>query len=90
MLDESPLPMMMAAAGTAAEFCSRPEVWSSYEEWLREGIDGEPDETVTREFLSATARVMLMIIQGMEQQIISERFTQIVTGMTGDQTSSSP
>jgi len=72
------LPTILAAGGTAAEFCSRPEVWPLFEQWLHEGMDGKPDGSVTREFMSVTAAVMLLLVQGIERETIAEQFADLL------------
>lgn len=73
------LPTVLAAGGTAAEFCSRPEIWPLFEKWLHEDMDGEPDGSVTREFMSVTATVTLLLVQGIEREMLSEEMENLLS-----------
>jgi hypothetical protein len=74
------LPTILAAAGTTAEFCGQPHIWPLYEEWLHEVCtDGEPDGDVTREFMSVTATVILLLAQGLEREMIADRFSDLLS-----------
>lgn len=73
------LPTILAAAGTTAEFCSQPHIWPQFEEWLHEvRVDGETDSDVTREFMSIVGAVMLLMVQGLEREMIAERFADLL------------
>jgi hypothetical protein len=76
--DDDLLPTILAAGGTAAEFCSRPEIWPLFEKWLHEDMEGEPDGSVSREFMSVTAAVTLLLVQGIEREMIAARFADLL------------
>lgn len=78
MADNNFLPTILAAGGTAAEFCSRPDIWPLFEQWLHEGMTGEPDGSVTQEFMSVTAAVTLLLVQGIEREMIAEQFADLL------------
>ena len=74
------LPEILAAAGVCADFCARPEIWPLFEEWLREdGIAPGDEELVSREFLLAVSRVVLMLINQMEAEAIAEKFRLLLS-----------
>jgi len=75
---ENPLPMLLAASGVAAEFCAKPEIWPLFEEFLVEGMDGTPDDSVSREFLHLTASVILVLVQAMERESIADQFADLL------------
>jgi hypothetical protein len=75
------LPMVLAASGTAAEFCARPEIWPHFEQWLRDGLDGETDDSVTPEFMSTSATVVLVLIQAIERETIARNFSDLLAGI---------
>lgn len=76
-MDEA-LPTILAAGGTAAEFCSRPEIWPLFEKWLYD--DKQPDGEVTREFMSVTASVTLLLVQGIEREMLHEQVADFLAG----------
>jgi hypothetical protein len=74
------LPEILAAAGVCADFCARPEIWPAFEESLREDEVAESDEElVSREFLLVVSRVILMLIQRMEADTITEKFRLLLS-----------
>ena len=79
MLQDEILPEILAAAGVAAEFCARPEVWPAFEEWLREDGYATSDETVSREFLASASRILLVLIQRLEAEMIQARFRDLLS-----------
>ncbi len=64
------LPTVLAAGGTAAQFCAQSHIWPMFEEWLHDGQ--APDGTVSREFMSVAAAVTLLLVQGIEREILAE------------------
>lgn len=75
------LPTVLAAGGTAAEFCSRPEIWPLFEKWLYE--DKEPDGEVTQDFMSMTATVTLLLVQGLEREVLAEQAAEFLASRAG-------
>ena len=74
------LPEILAAAGVSAQFCSRPEIWPMFEDWLREDGYAVGDETVSREFLMAAGRILLVLIQRIEMEMIQGQFRDLLSG----------
>lgn len=77
---DSPLPVLLAASGVAAEFCARPEIWPLFEDFLTEGMEGIPDGNVNREFLHLSSAVILLLVQGMEREMIADKFSDLLAG----------
>lgn len=76
---DSPIPMLLAASGAAAEFCGRPEIWPVFEQWLAEGIEEKVDDAdVCRETMHAAATVTLMILREIEKEMIPGRFADLL------------
>jgi hypothetical protein len=74
------LPEMLAATGVCAEFCARPEIWPIFEGWIQEEYPSESgDETVSRDFLIAASRILLVLIQRMEAEMIADRFRDLLS-----------
>ena len=77
---DSPIPMLLAASGAAAEFCGRAEIWPLFEKWLSEGIEGKVDEAeVSRETMFLAAQVTLMILHGIEKEMIVAGFADLLS-----------
>lgn len=76
---ESPILTLLAAAGAAAEFCGRPEIWPLFEEWLSEGIQGKVDDaSVSRDTMFIAASATLMIVHGIEKEMIADGFANLL------------
>lgn len=71
---------ILAAAGVCADFCARPEIWPAFEEYMREDeISPADEELVSREFLLAASRVILMLINQLESEMIAEKFRLLLS-----------
>lgn len=80
MASDDILPEILAAAGVCADFCARPEVWPAFEEWLREDeVSPADEELVSREFLITASRVVLMLINRLEAEMIAEKFRLLLS-----------
>jgi len=74
------LPEILAAAGVCADFCSRPEIWPAFEEYLREDeISPVDEDLVSREFLLVVSRVILALINQLESDTIAEKFRLLLS-----------
>ena len=73
-------PEILAAAGVCADFCARPEIWPAFEEWLREdGVTSADEDLVSREFLIAASRAILMLVNRLEAEMIAEKFRLLLS-----------
>jgi hypothetical protein len=75
------LPTVLAAGGTAAEFCSQPEIWPLFEKWLYG--DRRPDGEVTQDFMSLTATISLLLVQGIEREMLAGQAAEFLATRTG-------
>ena len=51
-----------------------------FEDWLREDGYAVGDETVSREFLMAAGRILLVLIQRIEMEMIQGQFRDLLSG----------
>ena len=74
------LPEILAAAGVCADFCARPEIWPAFEEYMREDeIAPADEELISPEFLLTVSRVILMLINKIEAEMIAEKFRLLLS-----------
>ena len=76
-MHDSPVPVLLALAGIAAEFCAQPEMWPLFREFLEEGMERGTGE-VPREALHAASSLMVMMVERLERDMMAQEFADLL------------
>lgn len=77
-MHDSPLPMLLALAGIAAEFCAQPEMWPMFREFLEEGMEKGVGE-VPREAMNAASGLIVMMMQRIEGDMLEAEYADLLS-----------
>jgi hypothetical protein len=69
------LPEVLAASGCCLMYCSQPEVWPQFEQWMREK-EIIIDETINRDFLFTASHLLRELIQQVEKELLASKFEE--------------
>jgi len=75
---DSPVPMLLALTGIAAEFCAQPEIWPLFREFMEEGMEKGVSE-VPREAMNAASGIIVMMLQRLEGEMLDMEFTDLLS-----------
>lgn len=76
-MHDSPVPVLLALTGIAAEFCAQPEMWPLFREFLEEGMERGTGE-VPREALHAASSLMVMMVERLERDMMAQEFADLL------------
>ena len=76
-MHDSPVPVLLALAGIAAEFCAQPEMWPLFKEFLEEDMEKGTGE-VPREAMNAVSSLMVMMVQRLEKDMMAQEFADLL------------
>lgn len=77
-MHDSPVPMLLALTGIAAEFCAQPEMWPLFQEFMEEGMEKGVGE-VPREAMHAASGVIVTMVQRLEAEILDTEFADLLS-----------
>lgn len=77
-MHDSPLPMLLALAGIAAEFCAQPEMWPMFREFMEEGMEKGVGE-VPREAMQAASGIIVTMVQRLENEMLDAEFADLLS-----------
>lgn len=77
-MHDSPVPMLLALTGVAAEFCAQPEMWPLFREFLEEGMEKGAGE-VPREALHAASSLVVMMVERVERDMMTQEFADLLS-----------
>ncbi len=77
-MHDSPLPMLLALAGIAAEFCAQPEMWPMFREFLEEGMEKGVGE-VPREAMKSASSLIVMMVQRIEGDMLDTEYAHLLS-----------
>ena len=76
-MHDSPVPVLLALMGVAAEFCAQPEMWPLFREFLEEDMEEGTGE-VPREAMHAASSLMVMMVQRLERDMMAQEFADLL------------
>lgn len=77
-MHDSPVPMLLALTGIAAEFCAQPEIWPLFREFMEEGMEKGTGE-VPPEAMHAASGVIVMMLQRLEGEMLDTEFADLLS-----------
>lgn len=76
-MHDSPVPMLLALTGIAAEFCAQSEIWPLFREFMEEGMEKGVGE-VPREAMHTASGIIAMMVQRLEGEMLDAEFADLL------------
>lgn len=77
-MHDSPVPMLLALTGIAAEFCAQPEIWPLFREFMEEGMEKGTGE-VPPEAMRMASGIIVMMLQRLEGEMLDTEFADLLS-----------
>lgn len=77
-MHDSPVPMLLALTGLAAEFCAQEEIWPLFREFMEEGMEKGVGE-VPREAMQAASGIIVTMMQRLENEMLNAEFADLLS-----------
>lgn len=77
-MHDSPVPLLLALTGIAAEFCAQPEMWPMFREFLEEGMEKGVGE-VPREAMHSASSLVVMMVQRLEGEMLEAEYADLLS-----------
>ena len=77
-MHDSPVPVLLALMGVAAEFCAQAEMWPLFREFLEEGMEKGTGE-IPREAMHAASSLIMVMVQRLEQDMLDGEFADLLS-----------
>lgn len=77
-MHDSPVPMLLALTGIAAEFCAQPEIWPLFREFMEEGMEKGVGE-IPPLAMHVASGVIVTMVQRLEGEMLDAEFEDLLS-----------